>query len=796
MEAKEIGVVNWFTKKRESPSCSGEEIANKICAEIIARYVKTKEKGVKGFAEVVYEVLSGYSAYPNSASNSVSTQIHEDLMRYCADTRFPVCSLYHHMKNTAAIAYILAYQAGYPDEVVQKIRTAALLHDMGKLYAPGKGKQHVEWTKKFLLNILGGIDSLDNTTKHHIIRLSTKHHTASWYDEYTASNDDEKLVALADTIASATDRTYEVVIKFAGDLTEALEKNEDIKAEIISEDSIFPHLIYFDERCDFHCKEFSHHLIGRNERIEVTLSPRALRADNKKDHNYVIPFYDEVVSGSPIIFLRRGGKEQSPEKVETIGLFGIDIQGIQRFVGGAKKLPALRGGSAIVDEVLRNSEKILSREFSPELILFSGGGNLVAFVPKDEEKLVAIRKEIQGYVDDISAGKLRVAIRWIFKDLGEIQSEFGKCLKSLFDKLDDEKKRPIEFTEPIRVQKSAEVCSYCCEGIGEVETSGGEYICGTCESKRGFALKRKISNEAETLEEISETIAVIAIDGNMMGRIFTQTKTPAEYSFKSEIFDFHINQIFKDTLERIVEDFKKSYKFEPRYKLIYLGGDDALVIVDARIAIPLAESFLRNAAERLQFELTGFDAPRPVVTFSAGVAISDYKFPIYFLIDKAHQLEQYAKRYFREHVVLDNKGLFKLPIGAMSVSCVTTSMPSDENLTFVLPRDDHKLHEVTKFMLRVISRDKRGKSWRPLVSALVNADDDVRAKLNFIKHLYARCSDKESIKAAAEVERTGILEIVRDLVSAWDVKKELEILVPMIWYYEQTKEEELMHGNS
>jgi len=797
LKTDEIGIINWFTKELENPKRSGKEVAEQIKNEIIKRSLTVREGDISGFADTVWKVLSADEGEDASLMN-----LREDLMRFCADTRLPVCSLFHHMKNTAAIAVILAYSRGFDEDKIQMFRAAALLHDIGKLYAPGKGKEHVIQTENFLIDMLKKIEALSDEQKHHLIRLSTHHHSTAWYGEYVSKNEDERILSMADTIASATDRSYEVVVENFSLSKNDFRERREVRVRIRSDDSIFPHLLRFGDRADFECKEFPEITLGREEEVEVTLIP----IPRERTPNQVIPFFDTTVKGGNILNLY-----DSPEGEETshlepkIGLFGLDIQGIQRFVGSAKKLPALSGGSAIVNDVLEGAKKILGEKFCPETILFAGGGNLVAFVPPDEKKLEEVKEKIREEAKKISEGGLRVAISYHIYEVTSIEKRFGECLGTLFEKIEREKNRPSEEgLTPIKPRRSSNICAHCSnEEVNDSEKKGirsyegGELVCAKCRRKEERGRELRSKEMPETLEDIGKTIGVVVLDGNMMGRFFIQTKTPAEYTFKSDTFDAQIRTLLEETLEEIRKGSPWLKEGEEvKYQKIYAGGDDIFIIIDARAAIDFAEKFIVKTAERMSFRwghsTANSRSDRPTVTFSAGIAIADYKFPIYFLIEKAHQLLSSAKRNFRECVTLDEKKLFKLPYGAISVSTVTSSMPSDDDFHFVIKggerkngvRSERDLELLKKFLHRAISSDE----WRPLISLLINTDPGEESKLNFSKYLYARALAKESIQRIAKTEHMDIFSVIRELIDGWELKKELESLVPMVWYFEEGSE--------
>ncbi len=191
-----IGVVDWFTKKR------GENVdMNKVKENIISEIVEKSKntKNFKQFADAVWDVLKE----------------NEDLKKICADSRLPTCSLFHHLKNTAAVAVCMATDKGYDKETIQKIRVASLLHDVGKLEAwhlhgeKGIVAEHIKATERIVGEILSKcmFKWMENDVPY-LPRLASRHHTGKWAEEYLPEHEIEKIIAESDSIASATDSGY------------------------------------------------------------------------------------------------------------------------------------------------------------------------------------------------------------------------------------------------------------------------------------------------------------------------------------------------------------------------------------------------------------------------------------------------------------------------------------------------------------------------------------------------------------------------------------------------------------
>src|SRR5665647_3563 len=236
-----IGVIDWFTKNKrkvEYPQES-DELLDMLIGEIT-------------------QIFNNSSKLSKVANLLFETYQKNDLLKdISSDSRLPVCSLFHHLKNTSGIAVCLSLQnmekdpdfiskslAEYDVQVeyqkqdfISLVRIAALLHDIGKprSYSASRASQpfyfHTKQTEEILEEILSKTNS-ELVKRFDLMKilplLASRHHNR---DVKTAF---EKMISLADTIASAADRIYEVDYQLY-----------EGKIEVTSKDRIFPHEINF-----------------------------------------------------------------------------------------------------------------------------------------------------------------------------------------------------------------------------------------------------------------------------------------------------------------------------------------------------------------------------------------------------------------------------------------------------------------------------------------------------------------------------------------------------------------------
>lgn len=782
-----IGVTNWFTKVRKECNypAQSEKLLEALIPEIIESF---NSSDLARVADNIYKVLSET----------------EQLQLVCSDSRLPTVSLYHHLKNTSGVAVCLAYKEisnknillleydianNYSDkDFIALIRIASLLHDIGKLRSYSAYKTNVQYpfhttqTKEIIEEILAKARQ-DIVEKYQLKKilpmLAYRHHSRD------AQTKLEGLISSADSVASAADRTYEVSGKF-------------IEGTLIvqSEDKIFPHLIDFSGG-DLQCDEVPNTEIIGYKQKEISKKVRL-----KTTEKTIKLFQDLIVDGGPMEYLG------TPRKASgTIGILALDIIGIQAFIGEAEKLPMLRGGSAIITEVLENSKQLIERAVCPESVLFCGGGNLLAFIPFNMQE--NLKKKITELVNSNSGGGLKASVITYEEKLDRIAGSFNDVLSEVQNRLQAQKNKSY-LADIIHPKKRDDVCEFCGKRIA-TGICNEERCCTVCAEKRhegiiskfvhtmkGEYIPRELLekyklNYPMQLEHIGDSIAVLTIDGNMMGRIFGQTKTPAEYTFKSEEFDKEFKNILKQTIYEFASanidlvkhsDSEASELKEKEIKkeyfgidVLYVGGDDVKIIINARGAIKFCEEFIKKVAKEFCFKkkLIDQDFKNSVVTISCGIAVADSKFPIYFLLDKSSEMEGIAKKAFRKktdiHHIMNN--ILKLPIGSLSFTSVSSAMPSMEKQCFVLPYDQKDLDLLKEVIAYSLDKNKD----RATISSLITLGNSELERLHFIKYLYS------SLHRKKEKEMTlKDCEWMVEVLSNEKVLDSAKMLVPQVWH--------------
>ena len=125
--------------------------------------------------------------------------------------------------------------------------------------------------------------------------------------------------------------------------------------------------------------------------------------------------------------------------------------------------------------------------------------------------------------------------------------------------------------------------------------------------------------------KLGSYIAVLALDGDHMGRKLSEFKTKEKH------------REFSAKLAAFAQSVSLTLKPEDGQLLIYAGGDDVLAVVKATEAIPLARKLA--ALFKKEVDVDG-------ITASVGLAIGSSKAPLQDLVHEAHAAESRAKHIY------------------------------------------------------------------------------------------------------------------------------------------------------
>lgn len=552
-----------------------------------------------------------------------------------ADTRpgYNYSSFIVHLMLCSAFAWALARKSFLEEKRQAIIVLAAMLHDIGK---PINFKDHVTESVKAARKVLYGL--VDDETLEEVIKLIEGHHRRISYGEIDEA---EVVLRKADSLSAGYDRLKKIV-------DEVLKNDLEKEIKKLGVEGDFE-TAYSTGRVAWRIWE---ELERRKTGTIKALSEKFIKklkeykAENEKD-----------IYGSDIYLLK------------------ADVRQIQSYVYSTGLIPAIMFSSVMVDfyvitlipAFLWSRYKIPFASF-----VYNGGGNVLLIVPGN--LVEAIGETLEKTSRSYKYLRLpRISYAYVPMPLEAHGATPGEIFDLLERKLSFAKSE-ISENYPKSISLGIEYkCELC--GVNPASTRVRDRFkaCKDCKLKvedygvninfmakwqnytlNGKTLKEVTGYEFEAVsEKIMEflagmslneeekviktpNIAVLKIDGNLIGSFMAESKTFNELIEKSYRIDlslkkawFKFIKLVKDSLgaNGILEALRASLG------LIYLGGDDALIILPAWLSIP-ASLTISYVFHR---EMGGS------CSLSIGLASAPPKHPLYVLINAADKLLEYAK---------------------------------------------------------------------------------------------------------------------------------------------------------
>lgn len=366
-----------------------------------------------------------------------------------------------------------------------------------------------------------------------------------------------------------------------------------------------------------------------------------------------------------------------------LALVAFDTPGVHDYVFRVRRPVDVAGGSHLVaaftdprrsgEAALRPVQDVLTREgHHPGSLVFAGGGRGLAVVAA--HRAGSLRARIEAVLADATKNDLRTITAQLPvwpADLGprpatadgdsatgaRAASRYAAAVSVLMGRLGRERSRSERFGETVEAKEPR--CSACRRRVGtEPREKTRERICAPCAARRdlGGRLKRN-AHEAKTFEELvgeeDPRLALLYADGANVGAAFQEIDSMARHRALSEA----VEGAFDEAVRRVGERDELRYAEELLLcQTPIRGGDDAILILPARLAFEAAVQLVRTVEE-------GFDLGRnrllrdalagaptalrqSVERFGVGVGLvfADCHFPVGFLVHYAEELLKSAKR--------------------------------------------------------------------------------------------------------------------------------------------------------
>jgi len=507
------------------------------------------------------------------------------------------------------------------------LRVCALLHDIGKpeCWANEKSwSQHIHYTYKFVKSCLG-----EKLALH-----AMRHHTGRWYSPSDYPQDSfERIIALADNLASGADRPEETIPegpkpRFPIGLTHVLSGGNIIRSSFDK-----AHLAFISRglvnNLKKPCSEFSEDPKKAYFKIFEIMQDSDLKlipADTRRPVNDV-SLWDHLkltAALSTCILLGGGYIGDDPRKY-SFALISGDADKISRFINVSSRLPDLYARSDIIKKATANVVNAISDVLGPECILYAAGGSFLALSPiRFMDK--ALKKAKEEF-ENSTKGRVTLTTSHVQTNGDEIRKKFGEVWQRAQRNMRIRKSERM-IIPTFSVDEGVNVCDICLSEpwrfedqtkILKIDASPRpERLCDFCWELREYGRRAK-HIEIDKLGENSGYVGLLKADGDDMGAIlsgrkfkhFNKANTPSRLSTLSDI----IHTTCEREFEKVISDYNG--------EIVYSGGDDLLALLPGENSL--------EAAKKVNLKFR--EAMAKQCTLSAGVAIFHYSLPIYAALE-------------------------------------------------------------------------------------------------------------------------------------------------------------------
>jgi CRISPR/Cas system-associated protein Cas10 (large subunit of type III CRISPR-Cas system) len=550
------------------------------------------------------------------------------------------------------------------------------LHDIGKPECWANRKpwsEHIHWTYKIVKESLG--EDLAN--------IAMRHHSGfSYPHDYHPKTKPEKIISIADNLASGADRREEPreftpYPKPPIRLTHVLSDGKNVRNAFDE-----ARLAYISRVLKQNLNKLSTLFTENSKEAYLRIFDilkhselRCIPADTREPINDV-SLWDHLkltAAFATCIWMDGGYKGDELSKYDFALLCG-DADRISGYVNVSRRLPDLNARSERIKRATEAVVDSLKNMLGPECVIYAAGGSFLAVSPKGKaDSFLSKAKEV---FEETTQKQVTITVNYVVANGEEVQENFGKIWKRSQGQMRIKKgERGVQFAGS--VEEGAEVCDVCRSRPSVHEDSmkmmridaapRPERLCDIC-----WALRMEGKGvELDKLRGRSNFVALLKADGDDMGKVLSgalfeglgKANTPSRLSTLSDL----IHRTCEKRLQKTITDYNG--------ECLFAGGDDILAFVPGEKGLEAA----RSIAYRFRGEMA------EECTMSAGVVIFHSALPVYVGLEAADHLLKKAKESGKNRVAFAIIG--------------GTGLTFDELEKRVIPRTWNEMNEI----LRIVS---------------------------------------------------------------------------------------------
>jgi hypothetical protein len=508
------------------------------------------------------------------------------------------------------------------------LRTFALLHDLGKLKCWANAQPLTE-SNRFTFEII----------KNNFGEEFACSYMPSYCREADAKSNFEKIVHLADCLSSGCIESEEPMEPCRATLPFHFTRILSKEIQKIDAATLASTIREVEKELEIIGKTAKQFSFETYQRIYTSLAHSSLRdipADTKETMNDISLWQHLKLTAafSTCIWLDGGYKNDEPEKY-SFALLSGDADKVFSYIKQSIRLPDLRARSRRIKDATKAAALSIEKNLGPECLIFYGGGSILALCPHSDEIIQRVESVAQKEFEDATQNQVQITFNSKIEDGAAIQMKFGEIWDAAVEgmrlrKLD----RSISMSHSTLAEgvMACDVCRIREAAIKDkrkplpLNPPRFETLCDICwqlrEEGKGFWL--------DNIRKNTDFVAIVKVDGDDMGRVLSgekfkgvkKTITACRLAELSSL----VHRTCEEELAQIVE--------KDEGEVVFAGGDDLLAVLPGERALFTTRNMAYKFADRMGGKCT----------MSAGVAIMNYKLPIYVGLETAEHLISLAKK--------------------------------------------------------------------------------------------------------------------------------------------------------
>ncbi len=383
-----------------------------------------------------------------------------------------------------------------------------------------------------------------------------------------------------------------------------------------------------------------------------------------------------------LVGLHEGGESLRDE--DRVAVVIGAVQRIKQYVFETPGLNEIRGGSTLLDELIRHFGGVVSEELGPEVVLQAAASTLTFLAPSDQGEAWTDRLR-EGFFR--RTGTAFIAVGTVTVEAKRIGEAFHQVMGLAHRKLEEDRyAAELPVWETLPFEERCWICrSRPAEGWYGAPTGRPEVACRVCMTKRSWGREERAAKVQEVLEWLRLTtptplgvkgekkeeyvagelgqlipgdvrrdlLAVIYGDGNNFGGVIQRLSSlplALQWTHRVEKTTQAAGAL---SLARATQEGAKIRGWEPGrtpaldkvpFQVLALGGDDLILLTWGALGLRVCERFL--ALTDLEFQRGNGEALTDTpLSFSLGCLLCDVKAPVRRTVEFAEEeLLKWAKR--------------------------------------------------------------------------------------------------------------------------------------------------------